>query len=484
MLINLVMYNHSILKKGYYMIKQSILGAAVLTSLAGLFTGLTAEESTSSGNSNRSDSAANTINEVDQRVKVLERLREVDNEIAEKKNSETPVVTVGKDGFIFRAPDTSYQLRIRYEGHFDGRVFFDSDTFTTQRQPTFVVRRARPIIEARLPGPFLFRIMTEFGNGKVDVSDGYVESGFNPAFGFRIGKFKSPFSLDVLQSTSASPFLELSLASQLAPNRDIGLQLQGELGNGILSYTIGGFNGVADGASLDGDWNRSKDIAGRVFLQPFQKIGFLKNFGAGGALTFGNHQDKRDPKKWSSSTVPVSVNGLKSAGQESFFKYRDTTYASGNQSRYSVQGYYFVGPFGLTGEYISSTLNVRYRNTIKDLTNTGWYASVNYAITGEPNSWKSIKPFRNFDLRTHQWGALEVALRVGQITIDKDAFPVFADSTKQAREAFEFTGGLNWHLNRNVKVLLDYTQTNFTGGAPKGDARSEQLLAGRVQFVF
>jgi phosphate-selective porin OprO and OprP len=471
-----------IFRKAAVMIKQSILRIAVLTSLSGLMSGSFAQDTTSSGQLNRSDSSA--INEIDQRVKVLERLREVENELTEKKISETPVVTTGKDGFIFRAPDTSYQLRIRYEGHFDGRAFFSSDTFTTQRQAAFVVRRARPIIEARLPGPFLFRIMTEFGNGKIDVPDAYVESGFKPWIGFRFGKFKSPFSLDVLQSTAAAPFLELSLASQLAPNRDIGLQIQGDIANGLLSYAIGGFNGVADAASLDGDWNRSKDIAGRVFLQPFQSIGFLKNLGAGGAFTTGDHRDKRDPKKWSSSTVPLSVNGLKSAGQESFFKYRDTTYASGDQSRYSIQGYYYLGPIGFTGEYISSTLCVRYRNTSMDLTNTGWYASVNYAITGEPNSWKSIKPFRNFDLRAHTWGALEVALRVGAITIDDKAFPVFADSTKQAREALEFTGGLNWHLNRNVKVLLDYSQTEFTGGAPKGDAPDEQLIAGRVQFIF
>jgi hypothetical protein len=32
--------------------------------------------------------------------------------------------------------------------------------------------------------------------------------------------------------------------------------------------------------------------------------------------------------------------------------------------------------------------------------------------------------------------------------------------------------------------LLDYSQTELTGGASKGDAPHEQLLAGRVQFVF
>lgn len=430
------------------------------------------------------DSGVALIADIDQRIKVLERLREVDAENNQKKLTETPVVIAGKDGFIFRAPDTSYQLRIRYEGHFDGRYFADSDTFSTQRQAVLILRRARPIIEARLPGSFSFRLMADLGSGKIDVPDAYLESGFSQKLGIRIGKFKSPFSSEILQSTSAVPFLELSLASQLAPNRDIGAQLQGEIGNGFLSYALGVFNGVADGSSLDADWNQSKDVAGRVFIQPFQNLSYLKGFGIGGAFTSGRHSDHRDPKKWSAATVPASVSGLKTAGQESFFKYRDTTYASGNQTRYSVQGSYYIAALGITGEYISSTIALTQKTTRKELTNSGWNVAATYAITGEAAGAKGLKPFRNFNPLAGEWGALELAGRVSSVEIDKQAFLVFADSTKQATSVVDYTGGINWHLNRNIKVLLDYTQTQFTGGAKKGDALTEKLVAGRVQLVF
>lgn len=429
------------------------------------------------------DSSKSKVNEIDQRLKILERLREIDAENNKKKVDETPVVTAGKDGFLLRAPDTSYQLRIRYEGHFDGRYFVNSDTFSTTRQPVFLVRRARPIIEAQLPGHFFFRIMADFGNGKLDIPDAYIENNLFSAVGARIGKFKSPFSLEVLQSTTANPFIELSLSSQLAPNRDIGGQLQGDIGNGLVSYAIGVFNGTADGTNIDGDWNRPKDLAGRIFVQPFPTFPALKGLGIGGAFTYGDHSDPRDPKKWSSTITPASVSGLKTAGQESFFKYRDTTYASGDETRLDLQGNYYVGPFGLTGEYINNKSFIKLK-TQKEITNTGWNVSVIYALTGEPNSFKGLKPFRNFNPVKGQWGALELAARVSSVEVDNSIFPVFADSTKQAKKAIDYTGGINWYLNRHIKILLDYTQTQFTGGAKKGNAPDENLIAGRVQVVY
>lgn len=419
------------------------------------------------------------------RVSILERLREVDLENNQKKASETAVVSANKDGFITRAADTSYQLRIRYEGHFDGRTFID--TTTTTRLAHFLVRRARAIFEAKVPGPFVFRVMTEFGSAAVSIPDAYLESAFSPVIGIRLGKFKVPFSLEVLQSTGVVPYVELSLSSQLSPTRDIGAQLQGEIGNGLVSYAAGVFNGAADAQTLDADWNTSKDAAGRVFFQPFQSIDFLKGFGVGAAGTYGNHNDPRDPKKWASTLAPSTIPSFKSGGQESIFKYRDTTFSSGNQTRYSIQWHWYVGPFGIISEYIKSAseiTNVKVIRTTKTISNTAWNAGVIYALTGEPNGFKGLKPFRNFDPRNGQWGALELVARVSALDIDKKAFPVFADSTKSVKSAVDYTGGVNWHLNRNVKVQLSYTNTAFKGGATKGNLPDEKVVAGRVQLVF
>ena len=46
-------------------------------------------------------------------------------------------------------------------------------------------------------------------------------------------------------------FPERSLASSLVPNRDVGVQAQGDLASAKLFYAAGVFNGIPDGTSCD-----------------------------------------------------------------------------------------------------------------------------------------------------------------------------------------------------------------------------------------
>ena len=47
----------------------------------------------------------------------------------------------------------------------------------------------------------------------------------------------------------------------------------------------------------------------------------------------------------------------------------------------------------------------------------------------------------------------------GQLDVDEDAFPTFADPAKSAQTAKAWGAGLNWYWNRNVKWMLDYERT-------------------------
>jgi phosphate-selective porin len=45
--------------------------------------------------------------------------------------------------------------------------------------------------------------------------------------------------------------------------------------------------------------------------------------------------------------------------------------------------------------------------------------------------------------------------------------------------------GVNWHLNRNLKVSLDFENTDFTGGKKNPTtANNEQVIFGQVQVSF
>ncbi len=420
-----------------------------------------------------------SLEELDQKVRVLERKWEIEQETAAAKVKETPFITAGKDGFSIRSAGGGYQLKLNGYVQTDGRFFFNDDL--QRPSDTFLIRRARPNIEGIVAKYISFRILTDFGEGKTSLQDAYVDFTYIPNAKLRAGKFKSPVGLERLQSVTDSRFVELALPTNLVPNRDIGFLLHGDPWGGALSYALGVVNGVADLASGDGDNNDDKDGVARLFVHPFRGTGIsaLKGLGLGVGASYGNRQG---------STADQNLPSYKSAGQQTFFKYRngtDNVYADGSSMRVSPQGYFYYGSLGIFGEYVRSTQEVRkLPSTERKLTNTAWQAAAYYVLTGEDESYKGIVPKRPFEPGKSGWGALEIAARYSALRVDDDAFPTFADLTKSANKAAAWAGGLNWYLNPNVKVALTYEETKFTRGAAIGDREKEKVLLSRVQLSY
>jgi hypothetical protein len=85
----------------------------------------------------------------------------------------------------------------------------------------------------------------------------------------------------------------LGAPAQIAPNRDLGAQVFGELARGAIAYQLGVFNGVADGQRGDGDVSDDKEVAARVFVKPFAAGGpLVKELGVGVAATYGTHRTR------------------------------------------------------------------------------------------------------------------------------------------------------------------------------------------------
>jgi phosphate-selective porin OprO/OprP len=82
------------------------------------------------------------------------------------------------------------------------------------------------------------------------------------------------------------------------------------------------------------------------------------------------------------------------------------------------------------------------------------------------------------------WGALEVIARIGQLTLDESIFPVLANPEVSAQEATSWGVGLNWHLNKHVKLSFNYEQTDFDGGSTDFLQYGEKVFLGRAQATF
>lgn len=459
-----------------------------------------------------------TILDLDQKIKVLERKNEIAAEEAAAKKKETPVVNAGPNGFGIKSADGQFEYKLRGLVQLDYRDFDASGEFGSPNSAThgtngFTARRIRPTFEGTLFGKYDFRFTPEFGeadntntgtNNISRVIDAYVDARFDPSFKIRAGKFKPFVGLERLQGGGDIKFIERSYVSNnFLPNRGLGASIYGDVLDSKVNYALGFFNGTADGGedTTRIDTDNDKEWTARVFTTPFKDSGnALEGLGFGIATTY---TDSR------SGALP---NYKTPSQQLNFFAYGvsgQTVVGDGKRVRWSPQAYYYYGPFGLIAEYATVSQDISRRSTANGpdlysdtIHNNAWQVAGSWLLTGEDASFKGVKPRNPFETGKDGWGAFELVARYQQNKIDNDVFSSasvtrFADPRNNAREAKTWGIGLNWYLNQWVKLSTNYEQTKFDGGgnATSGgvatgsfvdirDREDERILYSRLQFQF
>ena len=424
------------------------------------------------------------IDELEHKQRISERLRELFQEREEERIKEEPVLEVGRDGFLLRSRDRDFELRIRGYIQFDSRWFVADHPSTTTN--TFDIRRARPVFQGTLYRYFDYYIMPDFGQGQTILFDAYGGVNIWDQLRFRGGKFRPPVSVEMLQSAADLVFVERSVALNLVPNRDIGIQLYGDLFDNRLGYQVGVFNGVADnttngGSPPDFDQNNAKDYVGRLFARPFagSDYAWLEGLEMGVAGSAGQELGTLDSYR---------IPGQGSDGI-TFFTYRAGAQANGARYRLDPQMYYAWGPFSLLAEYVYHWQKVQAAPAqgggLAVLNDRAWNAQVSYVLTGEKASYTGVRPWQTFNPARGHWGAVELAARYNELRVDPNSFPVFADPSSSARKVRSWDVAVNWHLAYRIKAMVDYQQGIFDGGAPgNGNLEREHLIMTRFQVTW
>jgi phosphate-selective porin OprO/OprP len=416
---------------------------------------------------------------LEQKILVLERKQEIRDEAAAAAPT-APKITINDKGFTLASADGANSIKLRGLVQLDSRLFYGDSGVVNN---SFLLRRARLITEGTFAKNYSFQFVTEFGGGSAtaastpSILDANLGVAVSKELQFKFGKFKSPVGLELLQSDSWTFFAERSLVTNLVPNRDVGAQASGDLLNGTVNYTAGIFGGIADGAtSTNADFDNDKDVVGRVFATPFKNVAGSPVQG----LSFGVSASLGREKTASGRTA-----GYKTDGQQTFFTYAATTIADGQNWRVSPQLDYRNGSFGLLGEYVLSTVNVRPSATGKkaELQNKAWQLAAGYVLTGEDSSFTGVTPKVNFDFANGTWGAFEIAARYANLKIDDAAFPLYASLSTNADEATSYGLGLNWYLSKAVVFKFDYLQTKF-GFAPGAPAISATPILRQDEEAF
>lgn len=380
----------------------------------------------------------------------------------QKPPAPAPASATAAGGFVIKSDDGNFLAK------FGADLQIDSRTFPGNALPDqTVLRRARPTFSGTVYKYVDFYIRPDFGLGTAVVYDAYIQLNYFSRFNLRVGKFKPPVGLERLQADDDTSLIERGYPTLLAPSRDIGYQLSGDIVKRRFAYQVGVFNGVPDNGLSDASPSSHRDYAGRLFLTPVTGLGI----GAGAST---------------GSVDGIALPAYKTFGQNNFFPFVPGVISAGHRTRVTPQGYYYRGPFGFLAEYTLAREGFQKDAVRRDIAFRAWQATVSYVLTGEKKGFTLPVPKKPFDPRNRTWGAVELALRVSDFNAGQSICNYgFVSPAATPRHAREWVGGVNWYLNRMLRVSLDYGNTNFAGGAPAGGNRaSERTILQRFQIYF
>ncbi|HWA26148.1 MAG TPA: porin, partial [Lacunisphaera sp.] len=419
-----------------------------------------------------------------------ERKQELRDEAAAA--AKPTIVTAADARVEITSGDTQHSLRLR------GLVQADYRWYDAANDPadSFLLRRARLIFEGKFNNIFSYVVQPELA-GTIQILDAYAQANFSPEFAVRAGKFKTPVGLEQLQSDAVAFFNERSVATGLTPNRDVGLQIQGDILNKTVNYAVAVLNGVPDGANnVTGgvDFDTDKTYAARLFATPFvnNRDSFLNGLGIGIGVSSGDY-----------GTVNGRTAGYRTDGQQTFFTYltnattdADNVKAAGKGLVWSPQGYFYRGPLGVLGEYVVSSFDVQRGSLgVREVQNFGYNLSVGYVLTGEDSTYRGVTPKTVFKPSAGSWGAFEVVGRVSGVDVDDTVFNGgtagrLANPNVSATKLTAYGLGLNWYLSRSVRANFNFFHNEFDlapGAAPAPNALiadDENTFITRLQVSF
>jgi Phosphate-selective porin O and P len=130
-------------------------------------------------------------------------------------------------------------------------------------------------------------------------------------------------------------------------------------------------------------------------------------------------------------------------------------------------------------EYARTTQDILTAGVPRTVTNEAWGVTASYVLTGEATSDRGVRPKAPFNPSAGTWGAVQVAARYAQITLDEDLFASGIATPTASQKAQQMTFDTNWFLNNYVKFYATYERFMFSGLRA-----NENLILFRAQLAF
>ena len=357
-------------------------------------------------------------------------------------------------------------------------------------------------LEGKYKNSWQYGVELDVKESSAELDSVYLAYNINRNLQIKLGKVEPPFTLEDSISDDNATFSEHSNGNAtLEPAKSFGVNING--GGDYYSWSVGAYANSITGAGDKTDPRQDYTIAGRFALALLNNHQNLFHLGASGYRTdFSNNDSLNlEPKLFANTDNLVSPPGVLFPNAKDEFKIHSAQY---------------IGAYGVETivKHRSFTLQSEYQlQDITDMTYGGmklsnYYVQASFFLTGESRSYNVRKgvleeliPKQDFSLSKKGKGAFEIAVRYGELDIERnlldstpaklpDGITGFIPFGMKEMRVKEFDIVLNHYLNKNVKLSVNYIRNTVEFLDPdgidkaKGRDYDNYAFVGRVQLVF
>jgi len=337
---------------------------------------------------------------------------------------------------MFKSDDENFYTRFDMRAYINSAYFFEDENYLSNGTH---VRKARLALKTQLHKYWRAEWDIDVAEGVVEIKDMFVSFRGMENSHIKLGHFKMPLGLEELTSSRYQTFIERAYPMlAFETDRRIGLEYSrwGEKWN-LRAAIYGQTTDAVKNKTIDETGN---GVGARLVYTPMKSENMVLHTGLAAIL--------QKPDDNSNAMEFQSEPETKIGDPEILCT--ATIFDIKNSLRTGLEGALVYKNFSVQGEFIQT--NLMRMNGAKDVTLSGGYAFASWIITGETRPWQAEEgEFGQIIPKCNKRGAWELAARFSHLNLTDE------DANILGGKANNYTLGLNWHANSNIRFLMNYT---------------------------
>ena len=347
---------------------------------------------------------------------------------------------VSKDGKF------SYQLDARL--YLDAAIYNEDENVLDMHSGS-EIRRMRFALKTTLWTNFIAEIDFDFAGNEVDIKDAYMGYKKNN-FIFKVGNFRSPFSLEEVTSSRYVSFIERALPNAFPPGRLLGVGVykwgkNWQVAGGIFGQEPG--DTAEDALDDEEELEKSDEgysLVGRATFAPLYKDNKIFHLGVAYAYQTTNAFTEKLRFRGYDESKITKIRFLSTG------KVKDVDHSGMVGFESALQ----LGSLHLQGEYMKVNVARLSDSGKPNYGLSGGYIFASYFLTGDSMPYYADQGEFGRVIPKKKSGAIELLARYSWLDLND------LEAGIEGGEGKNFTLGLSYYLNPNYKIMFNWTKVD------------------------